>query len=91
MKAVHIFIGGRVQGVGFRQFIHAEAVARGLGGWARNLSDGRVEAAFAGEDGAVDEMVTLCHRGPRGAIVKSLTAEPYAGPLDSRFVLRPTA
>jgi acylphosphatase len=91
MKAVHIFIGGRVQGVGFRQFIHAEATVRGVGGWARNLSDGRVEAVLAGEDAAVDEMVRLCNRGPRGAIVKSLASAQYSGPLDSRFVLRPTA
>jgi acylphosphatase len=62
MKAVHIFISGRVQGVGFRQFIHAEATARGVGGWARNLSD-----------------------------VRALTKGPYTGPLDARFVLRPTA
>jgi acylphosphatase len=91
MKAVHIYISGRVQGVGFRQFIHAEATSRGVGGWARNLSDGRVEAVLVGEDAAVDEMVIVCHRGPPGAIVRGLTKEPYAGPLDSRFVLRPTA
>jgi acylphosphatase len=91
MKAVHVFISGRVQGVGFRQFIHAAAEARGLGGWARNLSDSRVEAVFVGEDAAVDEMVALCHRGPPGAAVRAVTTAPYAGPVDSRFVLRPTA
>jgi acylphosphatase len=91
MKAIHIFISGRVQGVGFRQFIQAEATSRGVGGWARNLSDGRVEAVLAGEDAAVDDMVMLCHRGPRGAIVRALTKGPYSGPLDNRFVLRPTA
>jgi hypothetical protein len=36
-------------------------------------------------------MVMLCHRGPRGAIVRGLTKGPYSGPLDTRFVLRPTA
>ena len=91
MKAVHVFISGRVQGVGFRQFVHAEALARGLVGWARNLSDGRVEAVFAGEDAAVDDIVETCRRGPPGAQVRALTTAPYTGPLDSRFVLRPTA
>jgi acylphosphatase len=91
MKATHVFISGRVQGVGFRQFIQSEATTRGLGGWARNLSDGRVEAVFVGEDAAVDDMVIVCHRGPRGAIVRALSKEPYAGPVDPRFVLRPTA
>lgn len=50
IKRVRIFYSGRVQGIGFR--FTAEAVARdlGIGGWVRNLRDGRVEVLAEGEE-----------------------------------------
>ena len=38
----------------------------------RNLSDGRVEARFEGDDAAVDEAVAFCRRGPDIARVESV-------------------
>jgi acylphosphatase len=90
MKAVHVFVTGRVQGVGFRAFVEGEARARGLSGWVRNLSDGRVEAVLSGDAGVVDAVVAACRRGPAGAHVREVKLEPYAGPLDTRFAVRPT-
>jgi acylphosphatase len=40
-----------------------------VGGWARNLPDGRVEAAFEGERAAVEQLLTWCHEGPPHATV----------------------
>lgn len=91
MKSVHILVSGRVQGVGFRAFVEGEARARGLRGWVRNLSDGRVEAVFAGEGATVDAVVAACRRGPAGAHVRELKQEPYAGPLEAHFTVRSTA
>ena len=47
--AIHVFVSGRVQGVGFRFFVRAKASAYGLDGFVRNLPDGRVEVVAAGE------------------------------------------
>ena len=58
-----------VQGVSFRWYTVQEARARGLGGFVRNLPDGRVEAVFEGPDEAVEAMVAWCHHGPRYARV----------------------
>jgi len=44
----HIFISGRVQGVGFRAFIRREAAVLNIKGWAKNLVDGRVEVVIQG-------------------------------------------
>jgi acylphosphatase len=40
-----------------------------VGGWARNLPDGRVEAVFEGEREAVEALLTWCHQGPAHASV----------------------
>ena len=41
-------VSGRVQGVGFRAFVGAEARRRGVAGSATNLPDGRVEVVAVG-------------------------------------------
>jgi acylphosphatase len=62
-------VSGRVQGVWFRQSCADLAKQLGLSGWVRNRSDGRVEAVFEGETGAVEEMIAWCRTGPRRAVV----------------------
>ena len=67
---VHVVIEGRVQGVFFRASTRDEARARGLGGWVRNLPDGRVEALFEGDQRVVENMLAWCHKGPPYAYVR---------------------
>jgi acylphosphatase len=69
---VRVVVSGRVQGVGFRWYTRDEAARRGVAGWVRNLPDGRVEATFEGDDGAVESMVVWCGHGPRGADVRAV-------------------
>lgn len=76
-KAVCVLIEGRVQGVWYRGWTQAEASARGLDGWVRNLSDGRVQAVFSGPEALVDEMVEACKSGPPAARVTAVTVEPW--------------
>lgn len=77
----HVFVSGRVHGVFFRSETEYEAVKRNVFGWVRNLPDGRVEAVFEGERAAVEELVELCRRGPRGARVSKVEVrwEEYKG------------
>lgn len=64
-----VVVSGRVQGVWFRDTCRREALARGVRGWVRNLSNGDVEAVFEGDPIAVDAMVAWCHHGPPRAVV----------------------
>ncbi len=71
-KRAHVFVSGRVQGVFFRATTRDEARKRGVKGWVKNLSDGRVEAVFEGEREDVEEMIDFCHEGSRPARVEDV-------------------
>ena len=71
----HLWIRGRVQGVGFRFFALQQAQRSGVTGWARNLQDGRVEIVAEGASQALDEFVASMRRGPAGARVEDVRVE----------------
>ena len=75
MTRAHIFIEGRVQGVGFRHFTRKTADSHGVNGWVRNLSDGRVEAVFEGKEEQVKKMIDACRKGPPVSRVNELEVE----------------
>ncbi|MDE3149397.1 MAG: acylphosphatase [Acidobacteriota bacterium] len=66
---LHFLIQGRVQGVGFRWFVHREASELDLRGWVRNTEDGNVEVVAAGEAEDLAELRASLRRGPRGSRV----------------------
>jgi acylphosphatase len=67
MKSSHVVISGRVQGVGFRDWLVGEARRLGLDGWVRNVGHDKVEALLAGDSAAVEECLRACRRGPPAA------------------------
>jgi len=73
-KRVHVYVSGQVQGVFYRAECRRRAQELGLGGFVRNLPDGRVEAAFEGDDADVDAVVNWCHEGTPYADVRSVDA-----------------
>lgn len=85
-----VFVSGMVQGVNFRWTARHKAEILGISGWVRNLGDGRVEACFEGDKGAVGEMIDWCHRGPAGASISSveIKREKYQNEFDGFSVIR---
>lgn len=65
----HFLVKGRVQGVGFRWYVHREAAEIGLRGWVRNTADGHVEIVAAGEPDQLDELKVAIRKGSRGSRV----------------------
>ena len=66
----HIWVKGRVQGVGFRA--HVEYNARqmdGLTGWVRNVGYDTVEAIAEGERAMVERFIQMMKDGPRSSRV----------------------
>lgn len=72
---VHVFISGKVQGVGYRYSTVQQAKQLGVKGWVRNLPDRRVEAVFEGNQTIVEEMIRWCYKGPSGALVREVKVE----------------
>ncbi len=89
MKARHLLIAGRVQGVGFREWLVATAREHQLSGWVRNRADGRVEAVLAGEEPAVEAVLLLSRRGPPLAQVTDIEESFCEPPDQPGFVRRP--
>jgi len=78
-------VTGRVQGVGFREALRAEALHLGVTGWVRNRRDGSVEAILQGGNEALQALIAWARRGPPAALVTSLQAEPAVGDLDRAY------
>lgn len=68
----HVYVTGRVQNVWFRDSTQRRAEELGVGGWVRNLPDGRVEALFEGDPAAVQRAVDYVREGPRHAQVQEV-------------------
>lgn len=64
MTAVRFLVGGRVQGVAFRAYTRSQANALDLRGYARNLSDGRVEVLAVGDPAAIERLAEWLRHGP---------------------------
>lgn len=75
-----LLIEGRVQGVGFRNALCAEALRLDVGGWVRNHRDGRVEAFFCGEEAHVNALIAWAHHGPRLARIDRVTCQEMPFP-----------
>jgi acylphosphatase len=85
-------ITGRVQGVGYRDWVITTARRFSLTGWVRNRSDGAVEALIVGDDQAVGTMIDACRRGPAMARVDNVDIEPVdLDVLPEGFTQLPTA
>lgn len=88
MRARLLFISGRVQGVGYRDWMAREATRLCLDGWVRNLADGRVQALVCGDEAAVMAMLTLCRRGPFLARVDAIEESFAEAPPEPGFLRR---
>jgi len=77
-RRVRLRITGRVQGVGFRYSALVEAQRLGLRGWVCNTANGAVELLAEGDEYGLRHLVTWCHSGPPGAMVKAVDLESLA-------------
>ncbi len=86
--ARRIFVSGKVQGVGYRDWAVRTARGLDLTGWVRNRSEGSVEIHAVGEDSAIDTLVDACRIGPPLARVDHIDVQADADILVKGFTKR---
>ena len=76
-------VSGRVQGVGYRNFVQRRAEEMALRGYAANLADGRVEVVADGDAERLARLEALLRRGPSHAHVTDVQVQdvPASEPL----------
>lgn len=68
-------VHGRVQGVGYRAFVHESARSLGLAGTVKNCRDGCVRVEAEGPRAVLDSLLAILRQGPRAARVTRVTEE----------------
>jgi len=63
----HVWVTGRVQGVGFRAFVAYSAQKLGVTGWVRNVGYETVEAVAEGMQARIEQFIQMMKTGPQGA------------------------
>ena len=83
-----ILVRGAVQGVGFRPFVHRQAMALGLAGWVINSSQG-VIAEAEGDPERITALVRKIREGPpANSTVDSVETCDIAARWDNEFEIR---
>jgi acylphosphatase len=88
MAAYRYLVAGRVQGVGYRYFVMREAESLGVTGYARNLSDGRVEVVAEGAEEVLQAFESRLREGPAFANVGGVERTSIAPRGDGSFHIR---
>jgi acylphosphatase len=75
VSRVHIWVTGRVQGVGFRAFVQQSGTLLGVTGWVRNADYDGVESVAEGPREILERFVESVKAGPRAARVEEAKVE----------------
>lgn len=85
-------VTGKVQGVGYRQWIRKKALQYDLHGYTRYLDSGKVVVVVAGiNKDNVDKFKRVCFEGPVKAEVKKVTEYDWNKPIKVGFEIRKTS
>jgi acylphosphatase len=72
---IHCIITGKVQRVGYRDFVERIAKEYGLTGWVKNREDGSVEVVYQGIPDALKEATQALHTGSVLAKVEGVAVD----------------
>jgi len=72
MQEIHIYVSGKVQGVGFRMLVKRHALLHNIKGFVRNLADGRVEICAQGLGDQIQEFIRTVQEKPGLALISGI-------------------
>lgn len=75
LARVHIWVIGRVQGVGFRAFVLQSGPIFGITGWVHNVGYDQVETVAEGPRAVLERFADVIKTGPRASRVDEARVE----------------
>lgn len=72
---IYCRIIGKVQGVGYRDFVERYATEHKLYGWIKNTPEGRVELVIQGTPDELRACIEVLNQGSSLALVESMSIE----------------
>jgi acylphosphatase len=72
MERAEILAKGKVQGVGFRNFVYISAINLDLKGYTFNLKNGDVQTLVEGEKEIIEKLILLLKKGNTLSIVEEV-------------------
>lgn len=89
-QTARYIVTGKVQKVGYRNWIRKEAIRRGLHGYTRNLENKKVVVVVGGNEKKVEQFKKICAKGPAKAKVKRVSELEWDSPIKLGFEIRKT-
>jgi|ERR1700739_2486070 acylphosphatase len=84
LHARRFVVTGRVQGVGFRNYVEHVAGKIGVQGYVRNRRNGDVEVLAIGQPEQLGQMRAALQRGPMMSRVSGVSEEPE--PVEEKYL-----
>ena len=75
LARIHIWVTGKVQGVGFRAFVMQSGAMFGLTGWVHNVGYNQVETVAEGPKAVLERFAEVVKTGPRVSYVDEARVE----------------
>lgn len=72
---IYCIVKGRVQRVGYRDFVEQYAREQGLFGWIKNMEDGSVAVVIQGTPDQLKDCIEVLNQGSSLARVESLAVD----------------
>lgn len=72
MVRLHLFLFGRVQGVGFRWLVRDKAQSLNLTGWVKNMPNGSVEVVVEGLEPYLRDFLRWWYNKPKGVNISRI-------------------
>lgn len=78
INTFRIMVSGRVQGVGFRYFVHDLATRFAIKGYVQNTHDNKVEIICQGKKNNLDMFIPAVKKGPALSFISEFLMEEIA-------------
>jgi acylphosphatase len=87
-QCLKVHVSGKVQGVGYREFVKKEAEKLGIEGTVHNSENGEVVIYACGMSNALDSLLDVLYKGTPKSNVTGINAEPFMKSREFRGVFR---